>query len=78
MGMDATAGLWLTPLHAIPAVPRVFPFDLIYLDKEYRVLETAEMGPGIDFPSFPRRSGQCSRPSLPTPFAAPKRLQVTA
>ena len=52
MGMDATAGLWLTPLHAIPAVPRVFPFDLIYLDKDYRVLETAEMGPGIDFPAF--------------------------
>ena len=52
MGMDPTAGLWLAPLHAIPAVPRVFPFDLIYLDKEYRVLETAEMGPGIDFPRF--------------------------
>src|SRR4051794_5817844 len=52
MGMDSTAGLWLNPLHAIPAVPRVFPFDLIYLDKEYRVLETAEMGPGIDFPLF--------------------------
>ena len=52
MGMDPSAGLWLTPLHTIPAVPRVFPFDLIYLDKEYRVLETAEMGPGIDFPPF--------------------------
>lgn len=52
MGMDPTAGLWLNPLHAIPAVPRVFPFDLIYLDKEYRVLDTAEMGPGIDFPAF--------------------------
>lgn len=52
MGMDAKAGLWLTPLHAIPAVPRVFPFDLIYLDKEYRVLETSEMGPAIEFPPF--------------------------
>ncbi|WP_109486340.1 PilZ domain-containing protein [Occallatibacter savannae] len=52
MGMDSTAGLWLTPLHGTPAVPRVFPFDLIYLDKEYRVLQTAEMGPGIDFPLF--------------------------
>jgi len=52
MGMDPTAGLWLAPLHAIPAVPRVFPFDLIYLDKEYHVLDTAEMGPGIDFPAF--------------------------
>lgn len=52
MGMDPTAGLWLSPLHATPAVPRVFPFDLIYLDKEYRVLDTAEMGPGIDFPAF--------------------------
>ena len=52
MGMDPAAGLWLTPLHAIPAVPRVFPFDLIYLDKEYRVLDTAKMGPGIAFPAF--------------------------
>lgn len=52
MGMDPTAGLWLNPLRATPAVPRVFPFDLIYLDKEYRVLDTAEMGPGIDFPAF--------------------------
>jgi hypothetical protein len=52
MGMDPSTGLWLTPLHAIPAVPRVFPFDLLYLDKEYRVLETAEMGPGIEFPAF--------------------------
>src|SRR3569833_1401227 len=52
MGMDPSTGLWLTPLHSIPAVPRVFPFDLIYLDKEYRVLETAEMGPGIEFPAF--------------------------
>ena len=52
MGMDSTAALWLTPLHSIPAVPRVFPFDLIYLDKDYRVLETAEMGPGVDFPAF--------------------------
>jgi hypothetical protein len=52
MGMDPTAGLWLSPLRAVPAVPRVFPFDLIYLDKEYRVLDTAEMGPGIEFPAF--------------------------
>jgi hypothetical protein len=52
MGMDPAAGLWLSPLHAIPAVPRVFPFDLIYLDKQYRVLDTAEMGPGIEFPAF--------------------------
>ena len=52
MGMDATAALWLNPLLALPAIPRVFPFDLVYLDKDYRVLETAEMGPGIDFPPF--------------------------
>jgi len=52
MGMDSTSGLWLTPLHTIPAVPRVFPFDIIYLDQEYRVLDTAEMGPGIEFPAF--------------------------
>ena len=52
MGMDPGAGLWLIPLNAVPAVPRVFPFDIIYLDKEYRVLDTAEMGPGVAFPAF--------------------------
>ena len=52
MGMDPTTGLWLTPLHGIPAVPRVFPFDLICLDKDYRVVQTAEMGPGIEFPAI--------------------------
>lgn len=64
MGMEPGTGLWLTPLHAVPAVPRVFPFDLIYLDKEYRVIETAEMAPGVEFPPF--RSGIASALVLPS------------
>ena len=51
-GLDSESALWLYPLHAAPGLPRVFPFDLLYLDKDYRVLEIAAIGPGIAFPSY--------------------------
>ena len=31
---DNEAGLWLTHVTVIPMVPRISPFDLIYLDKD--------------------------------------------
>src|SRR5215469_7516898 len=52
LGLDSESALWLSPLHAAPGLPRVFPFDLIYLDRDYRVLETAEIAPGVEFPSY--------------------------
>jgi len=52
LGLDSESGLWLNPLHTVPGVPRVFPFDLLYLDKDHRVLETAEISPGIEFPRY--------------------------
>ncbi len=52
LGLDSESALWLYPLHAAPGLPRVFPFDLLYLDKDYRVLETAEIAPGVEFPSY--------------------------
>ena len=52
LGLDSVSGLWLIPLHGVPGVPRVFPFDLIYLDKEHRVVAAVEMGPGIEFPPY--------------------------
>src|SRR5450631_1008078 len=52
LALNAETGLWLTPLASIPMVPRLSPFDLVYLDKEYRVVEGQELLPGVDFPPF--------------------------
>ncbi len=45
-------GFWLKNLHGIPMVPRISPLDLMYLDKEHRVLEVAELLPAGEFPQF--------------------------
>ena len=50
LGLDAESGLWLKPLAGTPQVPRVFPFDLVYLDRNERVIESAEIFPSSDFP----------------------------
>ncbi len=52
LGLDTETGLWISPLSAIPSVPRLFPFDLIYLDRDQRVLESAEIIPGAEFPRY--------------------------
>lgn len=52
--LDAESGLWLTPLNATPLVPRLFQFDLAYLDRDHRVLETVEVIPGVGFPPYHR------------------------
>ena len=54
LAVDADTSFWLSPLNAKPAVPRLFPFDLVYLDKDHRVVEAAEIHPGVDFPPYRR------------------------
>jgi hypothetical protein len=54
LGLDTVSGLWICPLSAIPAVPRLFPFDLLYLDRDQRVVESAEIVPGVEFPPYRR------------------------
>lgn len=54
VGVDAKSGLWLSPLTGIPALPRIFPYDLVYLDQDHRVLEMIEVHPGVDFPAYRR------------------------
>ena len=54
LAMDSKSGLWLSPVYGMPAVPRLFPFDLLYLDDELRVLDLAEFVPGAEFPPYRR------------------------
>ncbi len=56
LALNASTGLWLTPLTEIPKVPRLSPFDLIYLDGDGRVIQGAELLPGGDFPAFKERA----------------------
>ncbi len=54
LGLDAVSGLWLSPLYAAPLVPRLFPFDLLYLDRDLQVVDAGEILPGVEFPPFRR------------------------
>jgi hypothetical protein len=48
LASNAETGLWLTPLTGIPMMPRISPFDLIFLDKDYRVTQGLELLPGAE------------------------------
>ena len=50
LGLDTVSGLLLSPLYAAPAVPRLFPFDLLYLDSDNQVVDAEEILPGVEFP----------------------------
>ena len=52
LGLESGSALWLTPLPVIHRLPRVFPFDLIYLDRDCGVVEAVEIAPGVEFPSY--------------------------
>ncbi len=52
LGLDSESGLWLKPLACAPQVPRVFPFDMVYLDHNQKVIQAAEVFPSGDFPTF--------------------------
>src|ERR1700688_2535930 len=52
LGLDAVSGLWLSSLYNMPAVPRRFPFDMLYLDRDQQVVDAAEILPGAEFPLF--------------------------
>ncbi len=54
LALDAESGLWLNPLKSTPTVPRLFPFDLIYLDQDHCILEMVEVLAGVEFPSYRR------------------------
>lgn len=52
LGAEEETGLWLTQVTVIPMVPRISPFDLVYLDAENRVVECAKLLPTTEIPRF--------------------------
>jgi hypothetical protein len=54
LALDAESGLWLNPLKSTPAVPRLFPFDLVYLDHDHRIVEMVEVLADVEFPPYRR------------------------
>ena len=52
LGLDSESGVWLKPLAGAPQVPRVFPFDLVFLDQNERVIQSAEIFPSSDLPQY--------------------------
>lgn len=57
------AGLWMTPFRGIPATDVPVPLDLIYLDRDRRVIETVEFFPTFRVsPSSPLASSVLALP----------------
>lgn len=45
VSVKSDSGLWLTPFKGIPALRGLTPVDLIYLDEDYRVIQSVESFP---------------------------------
>ncbi len=56
LAANETTGIWLTNMVGIPMVPRISPFDLVYLDKDYRVVKGVALLPSGEFPPFKKPS----------------------
>jgi hypothetical protein len=54
LALDSESSLWLNPLLGAPMTLRLFPFDLLYLNAEMRVLEGVELLPNVPLPVFGR------------------------
>jgi hypothetical protein len=52
LGVDSESALWLTPLTTSPQLPRLFPFDIAYLDRDNRIVEALSVVPGAALPPF--------------------------
>lgn len=50
LGLDSKSGIWLNPLNGSLTIPRLFPFDLLYLSKDLHVIQAVEIFPGGVFP----------------------------
>ncbi|MGA8740128.1 MAG: PilZ domain-containing protein [Terracidiphilus sp.] len=55
LGFKAEAAIWLTPLSYAPQLMRPFPFDLVYLDKNSKVVQAVELHPQVSLPPYDGR-----------------------
>lgn len=52
LGPDVRAGLWLTNFKGVPVARTLSPFDLVYLDKDYRVVHCVEISTKGEYAPF--------------------------
>jgi hypothetical protein len=74
LGSENETGLWLTHVTSFPMVPRLSPFDLVYLDKNHCVVERFELLPAAEVPRF--KSPAAS--ALILPFQTVTSLRIDA
>jgi uncharacterized membrane protein (UPF0127 family) len=51
-GMDRREALWMKELAAVIKAPRLFGYEVVYLDDDQRVAEVAAIGPAKEFPAL--------------------------
>jgi hypothetical protein len=49
---DAKSGLWLTHFRSVPVARTLSPFDLVYLDSDFRVVHAVELSTDGEFAPF--------------------------
>ena len=69
---NEAAGLWLTRISDLPSVPRLAPFDIIYLDKNQQIVEASELLPAARLPRF----GSPATTALVLPFQTISKTQT--
>ena len=64
LAVHADIGLWLKPYRGIPAAPGLPPFYLVYLDKDYRVVQEVDSYPSPEVkPLNPRTASALVLPA---------------
>ena len=51
--MDRQSSVLLRELTGTSELPRLFAFDVAYLDDDHKIIEAASVGPGTEFPALP-------------------------
>ncbi|MFZ0747213.1 MAG: hypothetical protein WAM85_22610 [Terracidiphilus sp.] len=68
--LTAESCFWLTPFKGIP-VSRIFsPFDMVYLDTDYCVIQGVELFPGVDLVPFQAKAASALVLPLHTVYAS--------
>jgi hypothetical protein len=55
LGSGSDAALWLTPLSGTPKIPRLFACEVVYLDRDLRVVRSIDSASSVDLPLWSDR-----------------------